>query len=172
MSRFFVALTLILAAVGVNASPSLHNRSPAAPNLVRDDSSSQVLIGCYPGGAGGCPCPIDNFNDTGVLINVFPGYQCAYPAGACSWDDQTGQLFNIAQSNCPSVAACESDGCVCPEDLNGDDGVLINFFTGYQCAYPNGACTWDENGDLTNIFQGNCPVSARCDNLSRRRRGL
>jgi hypothetical protein len=36
-------------------------------------------------------------------------------------------------------------GCDCPADLNGDDGVLINVFPGYQCAYPGGACTWSDN---------------------------
>jgi hypothetical protein len=37
-----------------------------------------------------------------------------------------------------------SDPCVCPSDLNGDSGVLINVFPGYQCAYPGGACTWND----------------------------
>lgn len=54
----------------------------------RTSDPDPVLIGCYPGGAGGCPCPKDNNGDKGVLINFFPGYQCAYPGGACSWDDQ------------------------------------------------------------------------------------
>ncbi|KAI0791240.1 hypothetical protein C8Q75DRAFT_757309 [Abortiporus biennis] len=131
------------------------------------DAPQGVLIGCYPGGLGGCPCPIDNFNNTGVLINVFPGYQCAYPNGACSWNDRDGSLFNIAQDNCPPSAPCPSTGCVCPLDKLGDIGVMINYFTGYQCAYPNGACTWDSNGSLTNIRQGNCPVSAACAHFSK-----
>ncbi|KAH8105319.1 hypothetical protein BXZ70DRAFT_1004830 [Cristinia sonorae] len=135
--------------------------------LAKRDAPQGVLIGCYPGGAGGCPCPIDNFGDSGVLINVFPGYQCAYPHGACAWNDRDGSLFNIAQDNCPSSAPCPSTGCTCPNDNNGDVGVMINLFTGYQCAYPNGACTWDDNGSLTNIRQGNCPVSARCDHFSK-----
>ncbi|KAI0074904.1 hypothetical protein K474DRAFT_1647405 [Panus rudis PR-1116 ss-1] len=127
-----------------------------------------VLIGCYPGGAGGCPCPKDLNGDSGVLINFFPGYQCAYPGGACSWDDQDGSLMNIAQTNCPSSAPCPSTGCTCPVDNNGDTGVLINYFTGYQCAYPNGACTWDSSGSLTNIRQGNCPSSAKCGTFTTR----
>jgi hypothetical protein len=27
--------------------------------------------------------------------------------------------------------------------FSGDDGVLINEFKGYQCAYTGGTCTWD-----------------------------
>lgn len=51
--------------------------------------------------------------------------------------------MNIAQTNCPSSAPCPSTGCTCPLDLTNSTGVLINYFTGYQCAYPGGACTWD-----------------------------
>lgn len=58
----------------------------------RTSTADPVLIGCYPGGAGGCPCPKDLNGDKGVLINFFPGYQCAYPGGACSWDDQVSSL--------------------------------------------------------------------------------
>lgn len=58
--------------------------------------------------------------------------------------DQTGACTNPQQTNCPSAAACShAAGCTCPRDLNGDIGVMINQFTGYQCAYPHGACTWD-----------------------------
>lgn len=58
--------------------------------------------------------------------------------------NQSGALQNIAQTNCPTVASCSTSlGCECPVDLNGDTGVLINQFTGYQCAYIHGACTWD-----------------------------
>lgn len=71
------------------------------------------------------------------------GYQCAYPGGACTWADKTGALQNTHQTNCPTVAACPASGCACPIDNNLDTGVLINQFKGYQCAYPGGACTWD-----------------------------
>jgi hypothetical protein len=30
-----------------------------------------------------------------------------------------------------------------PMAFSGDNGVLINEFKGYQCAYTGGACTWD-----------------------------
>jgi hypothetical protein len=76
-------------------------------------------------------------------LRLLQGYQCAYPNGACTWDDKSGALQNIRQTNCPTVAPCASSGCVCPLDNNSDTGVLINQFKGYQCAYPHGACTWD-----------------------------
>ena len=66
--------------------------------LTKRDAPQGVLIGCYPGGLAGCPCPIDNNGDTGVLINVFPGYQCAYPAGACAWNDRVSEA-TAAQMN-------------------------------------------------------------------------
>ena len=57
---------------------------------------------------------------------------------------QTGALQNTMQTNCPESAVCSTDtGCVCPTDNNGDTGVMLHQFTGYQCAYPGGACTWD-----------------------------
>jgi hypothetical protein len=56
---------------------------------------------------------------------------------------QTGALQNKAQTNCPTSAPCGQDGCACPIDNNLDTGVLINEFKGYQCAYPGGACLWD-----------------------------
>jgi hypothetical protein len=71
------------------------------------------------------------------------GYQCAYPGGACTWADNTGKLQNTHQTNCPGVAPCPASGCACPVDNNLDTGLLINEFKGYQCAYPGGACTWD-----------------------------
>lgn len=40
------------------------------------------------------------------------------------------------------VAAHDVD-CVCP-DVFEWPGVVLNVFAGSQCAYPNGACTWDE----------------------------
>ncbi len=45
-----------------------------------------VAFACF-GGGGNCECPSDNFHDSGTLINVWPGFQCAYPAGACTWED-------------------------------------------------------------------------------------
>ena len=77
-----ILLTLVSTALLAGASTT-----PASTSLQKRTGSQGVLIGCYAGGAG-CPCPIDNNGDTGVLINVFPGYQCAYPNGACSWSDR------------------------------------------------------------------------------------
>lgn len=56
---------------------------------------------------------------------------------------QDGALQNTAQGNCQASAPCGAGGCSCLVDNNGDGGVLINEFTGYQCAYDGGACTWD-----------------------------
>ncbi|CAL1701826.1 unnamed protein product [Somion occarium] len=167
VSRFFSAGLII-----VSAAMLVSGGTTSARELTtleeRTSTADPVLIGCYPGGAQGCPCPKDKTGASGVLINFFPGYQCAYPGGACSWDDQDGSLMNTAQTNCPSSAPCPSSGCTCPSDLNGDSGILINYFTGYQCAYPNGACTWDSNGALTNTRQGNCPSTATCDTIKGR----
>ena len=56
---------------------------------------------------------------------------------------QTGALQNTAQTNCAVSAPCSTvSGCECPIDNNNDTGVLINQFTGYQCAYAHGPCTW------------------------------
>ncbi|KZT69184.1 hypothetical protein DAEQUDRAFT_710749 [Daedalea quercina L-15889] len=127
----------------------------------------QVAFACY-GGGGNCACPTDLTGDShGVLINVYPGYQCAYTGGACTWHDTTGALQNTAQTNCPASAPCSTtSGCQCPIDNNGDTGVLINQFTGYQCAYVHGACTWDYNGTLQNAAQTNCPTIAKCAQLA------
>ena len=50
-------------------------------------SSSGIAFACF-GGGGNCECPPDRYHSSGVLINVWPGYQCAYPGGACTWDDK------------------------------------------------------------------------------------
>ncbi|KAI0781691.1 hypothetical protein BC629DRAFT_1289581 [Irpex lacteus] len=143
-------------------------RSPSYVDLGLSSLQKRTLTGqtiafsCY-GGGGDCECPTDLNGDSGVLINVYPGFQCAYGGGACTWDDKTGALQNTAQTNCPTYAACsQAGGCSCPRDNNGDTGVLINQFTGYQCAYAGGACTWDYDGNLQNLAQTNCPKAAKC----------
>ncbi|EIN12683.1 hypothetical protein PUNSTDRAFT_61129 [Punctularia strigosozonata HHB-11173 SS5] len=137
----------------VSVFSSLHRRT-----------TQQVAVACYqqPSDSAPCACPTDLNGDSGVLINYYPGYQCAYPGGACTWGDKDGALQNPGQTNCPTSEACPSSGCVCPTDNNGDDGVLINEFTGYQCAYAGGACTWDFDGVLQNQAQTNCPTQAKC----------
>ncbi|KAF7797000.1 hypothetical protein EIP86_008190 [Pleurotus ostreatoroseus] len=113
--------------------------------------------------AGSCACPTNNLGETGVLINTYPGYQCAYPGGACTWDDSTGELQNPQQTNCPAEAPCNVvAGCACPRDNNGDAGVLINQFSGYECMYLAGPCTWNSNGELVNSNPGACPLNAKC----------
>ena len=54
-------------------------------------TGSQIAFACY-GGGGDCQCPTDLNGDSGVLINVYPGYQCAYVDGACTWDDVVSPL--------------------------------------------------------------------------------
>ncbi|THG96583.1 hypothetical protein EW026_g5274 [Hermanssonia centrifuga] len=157
-----LALSLLVAAQARNVARSPSYAFLPASDLHRRTTGQTVAFACY-GGGGDCECPTDNNNDPGVLINVYPGFQCAYPNGACTWDDKTGALQNTAQTNCPSTAACSTtSGCSCPEDNLGDSGVLINQFSGYQCAYPGGACTWDYGGELQNTAQTNCPTSAKC----------
>ncbi|EMD36834.1 hypothetical protein CERSUDRAFT_114750 [Gelatoporia subvermispora B] len=135
--KLAIALTLCATLVAATTAPF------AA--FERRDASDQIAIACSSptAVANQCECPTDNNGDRGVMINFFPGYQCAYPGGACTWDDGDGALQNTQQTNCPESAPCPDSGCVCPIDNNHDTGVLINVFSGYQCAYAGGACTWD-----------------------------
>ncbi|KAI0731884.1 hypothetical protein C8Q72DRAFT_874628 [Fomitopsis betulina] len=160
-SFFFVFCAVAVAAL------TKPNFTPNHSVLQKRLAGQSVAFACY-GGGGDCQCPIDLTGDSGgVLMNVYPGFQCAYADGACTWDDKSGALQNIAQTNCPTVASCSTSlGCECPVDLNGDTGVLINQFTGYQCAYIHGACTWDHTGDLQNTEQVNCPAVAPCAQLA------
>ena len=86
----FTLSSIAFVAVLANGLFANAHATPArdVSTLTKRDAPQGVLIGCYPGGAGGCPCPTDNNGDSGVLINVFPGYQCAYPSGACAWNDR------------------------------------------------------------------------------------
>ena len=61
--------------------------SGSEPLRRRTITSQSIAFACY-GGGGDCECPTDLNGDSGVLINVFPGYQCAYAGGACTWDDK------------------------------------------------------------------------------------
>ncbi|KAI0697989.1 hypothetical protein BC835DRAFT_1269502 [Cytidiella melzeri] len=168
-ARFAVLAFVASFALQSHANKRHNNvRSPAYIDLGVESLGRRTLTGqtiafsCY-GGGGDCQCPSDLNGDSGVLINVFPGFQCAYAGGACTWDDKTGDLQNTAQTNCPINASCSlAGGCSCPRDNNGDTGVLINQFTGYQCAYAGGACTWDYDGSLQNTAQTNCPKTAKC----------
>ncbi|KIY51209.1 hypothetical protein FISHEDRAFT_70852 [Fistulina hepatica ATCC 64428] len=155
----FTSIAAIAAAAihVVAASSVLGALSPHAKRAV----TNQIPTACYDGGAP-CVCPIDNNGDTGVLINYYPGYQCAYAGGACTWNDNSGALQNTAQTNCPTWAPCHESVCECPIDNNGDSGVLINDFSGYQCAYTGGACTWSLDGVLQNTAQTNCPEYEKC----------
>lgn len=160
LSLFFVTLQVTALRHTVR-SPSYASLEPSSLHR-RTLTGQTIAFSCY-GGGGDCECPSDLNGDSGVLINVYPGYQCAYPNGACTWDDKTGALQNTMQTNCPSDAPCSTAaGCSCPRDRNGDTGVMINQFSGYQCAYAGGACTWDFGGALQNTQQTNCPKQVAC----------
>ncbi|GJE99968.1 hypothetical protein PsYK624_162450 [Phanerochaete sordida] len=155
------AVTVIASLAATTQAYSVLERAPVS-SLHKRLTGQTVAFACY-GGGGDCECPTDNDGNPGVLINVFPGFQCAYPTGACTWDDQTGALSNGDQGNCPSSAACsKTSGCQCPTDTTGAPGILINQFTGFQCAYDNGACTWASDGNVVAPAQSNCPSFAKC----------
>ena len=144
-----LTVAVSLAAVATAFTPIRRSSNPRMHK--RDLTGQTVAFACF-GGGGDCECPLDTNGEQGVLVNVFPGFQCAYPDGACTWDDavcqshrplgrsltfwfvQTGALVSASQGNCPTAEACTKDhGCICPADSNGDAGVLIFQFTGYQC---------------------------------------
>ena len=95
-----VAFTFALAAtlaVTVEARTGHYTRSPSHDIFSAATLGKRTLTGqtiaffCY-GGGGDCECPTDLTGDSsGVLINVYPGYQCAYAGGACTWDDKVSK---------------------------------------------------------------------------------
>ena len=83
-----VSNLFVLAAFAAVAQATTFPRSAGpSTSLHKRLTGQSIAFACY-GGGGDCECPIDNNGDSGVLINVFPGYQCAYPNGACQWDDK------------------------------------------------------------------------------------
>lgn len=159
----FTNVLVAVASLGVVArafSPGIRSPNPAIHK--RALTGQNVAFACF-GGGGDCECPLDTTGEQGVLVNVFPGFQCAYPGGACTWDDATGSLVNPSQTNCQVAAPCTKDhGCICPPDTDGNPGVLIFQFTGYQCAYSTGSCTYDFQGSLQSPNQGNCIDDKPC----------
>ena len=98
-SRF---ATVALFSVLALTATALRPQARAHGNLNRRTLAGQTTAFTCFGGGGNCECPDDNNGDQGVLINVFPGYQCAYAGGACTWDDKVC---------CPRCAPeCEADG--------------------------------------------------------------
>lgn len=89
-SFFFVFCAVAVAAL------TKPNFTPNHSVLQKRLAGQSVAFACY-GGGGDCQCPIDLTGDSGgVLMNVYPGFQCAYADGACTWDDKV------------------SDNCICP----------------------------------------------------------
>ncbi len=89
-----VAATISIAVearTGHYARPASHDIFGAAILGKRTLTGQTIAFSCY-GGGGDCECPTDNNGDIGVLINVYPGFQCAYAGGACTWDDQVRSL--------------------------------------------------------------------------------
>lgn len=85
----FAALATLALALVAQANPSAFNAHR------RSLTGQTVAFSCY-GGGGDCECPTDLTGDSaGVLINVYPGYQCAYPGGACTWDDKVRSLIML-----------------------------------------------------------------------------
>lgn len=84
---FFVASCVL--AMTALAKP---NFTPNHSVLQKRLAGQVVAFACY-GGGGDCDCPVDLTGDNnGVLINVYPGYQCAYAGGACTWDDKVSDI--------------------------------------------------------------------------------
>lgn len=95
-AAFTFALAATLAVVvgartGHYARSASHDILAAATLGKRTLTGQTIAFSCY-GGGGDCECPTDNNGDSGVLINVYPGFQCAYGGGACTWDDQVRSL--------------------------------------------------------------------------------
>ena len=78
----FIATTEARTPIQARSGHALLGRGPHKRTL----TGQTVAFACI-GGGGDCECPIDNNGDSGVLIHVFPGYQCSYKGGACTWDD-------------------------------------------------------------------------------------
>ena len=76
----------------VTTSLAKLNITPNHSMLQKRVTGQSVAFACY-GGGGDCECPVDLMGDSnGVLINVYPGFQCAYASGACTWDDKVSSI--------------------------------------------------------------------------------
>ena len=106
----FAVLTF-LAALALFTEAKHHARSPAYIDLASHALHRRTLTGqtiafsCY-GGGGDCECPSDLNGDSGVLINVYPGFQCAYAGGACTWDDKVCLFPDQLQNIRPVMLIC------------------------------------------------------------------
>lgn len=62
---------------------------------------------------------------------------------------QSGDLVQPAQSFCVDHQPCSSMPCPCHDDVNGHYGYVIDYPVEFQCAYPNGACTWQSTSEVS-----------------------
>ncbi|KAI0731851.1 hypothetical protein C8Q72DRAFT_882950 [Fomitopsis betulina] len=155
-SRMILQNFVVLSALTTMALAKPATSSPSAPQTGLVARAGLV----------GCECPTDLTGDqNGALINLYPDLQCTYSGGVVCTYDQSGMLKTTRETDCTAEAMlCSTeDSCECPNDLQGNSGVVVDL--GYQCAYVHGACTWSNNGTLTNTEQNNCPADAPCEEL-------
>lgn len=119
LSLFFVTLQVTALRQTVR-SPSYASLEPSSLHR-RTLTGQTIAFSCY-GGGGDCECPSDLNGDSGVLINVYPGYQCAYPNGACTWDDKVYPFIDLTLPHdeltpyrCPDRRAAEHHADELPE---------------------------------------------------------
>lgn len=106
-TRFFNASSFVIAAIALAVLPTAYcsassplARSNLHRRLADTVTGAQIPQSCLPSSPPPCMCPIDLNDDTGVLINVYPGYQCAYPGGACTWSDTVRPPFHPPSRSC------------------------------------------------------------------------
>ena len=97
---FFTSLAVSAVASNLAARSAF---SPLSDLHRRGLTGQNVAFACF-GGGGDCECPLDNNGDSGVLINVYPGFQCAFPSGACTWDDKVSKRADyVFISSCMDI---------------------------------------------------------------------
>jgi hypothetical protein len=93
-TQIFLLSAFVASVAAMNAPRSVF--SPLSDFHRRGLTGQNIAFACF-GGGGDCECPNDLHGDSGVLINVYPGYQCAYPNGACTWDDKVALFQNYIE---------------------------------------------------------------------------
>ncbi len=94
LSSFTLLLSTLAVSVAASGLSARSAFSPSSDLHRRGLTGQNVAFACF-GGGGDCECPLDLHGDSGVLINVYPGFQCAFPNGACTWDDKVSIICTI-----------------------------------------------------------------------------